>query len=213
MPSCGTLAGRLDAAVSAGETSALTMVASPRALGMIRADYSDVVRKALQGEVGKDLVKLPVYEIEKQLLLSGAAEQAAARRGRASAPQIAGVPAAVLADIGGRALVAVVVRRAVVEGEGAGGDAGPVIVQIADRVGQRVGVVAVVPVVSPRLRKAGGAGLRPTGQQPRLQASTCSSRFSGTRANRSGVYSHFGPPGIGPARPKSGPIPQISGWV
>ncbi|MFK4506789.1 host attachment protein [Bradyrhizobium daqingense] len=54
------LAGRLDAAVSAGETSALTMVASPRALGMIRADYSDVVRKALQGEVGKDLVKLPV---------------------------------------------------------------------------------------------------------------------------------------------------------
>jgi protein required for attachment to host cells len=66
------LAGRLDAAVSSGETSALTMVASPRALGMIRADYSDVVRKALQGEVGKDLVKLPVYEIEKQLLLSGA---------------------------------------------------------------------------------------------------------------------------------------------
>ncbi|AND90501.1 protein required for attachment to host cells [Bradyrhizobium diazoefficiens] len=67
------LASRLDAAVSSGETSALTMVASPRALGMIRADYSDVVRKALQGEVGKDLVKLPVYEIEKQLLLSGAA--------------------------------------------------------------------------------------------------------------------------------------------
>ncbi|MET3994004.1 protein required for attachment to host cells [Bradyrhizobium sp. S3.9.2] len=69
-----SLAGRLDAAVSAGETSALTMVASPRALGMIRADYSVVVRKALQGEVGKDLVKLPVYEIEKQLLLSGAAK-------------------------------------------------------------------------------------------------------------------------------------------
>ncbi|MGY3035315.1 protein required for attachment to host cells [Bradyrhizobium sp. USDA 4354] len=68
------LAGRLDAAVSSGETKALTMVASPRALGMIRADYSDMVRKALQGEVGKDLVKLPVYEIEKQLLLSGAAK-------------------------------------------------------------------------------------------------------------------------------------------
>jgi protein required for attachment to host cells len=48
------------------------MVAS-RALSIIPADYSDVVRKALQGEVGKDLVKLPVYEIEKQLLLSGAA--------------------------------------------------------------------------------------------------------------------------------------------
>ncbi|MFT4121711.1 host attachment protein [Bradyrhizobium sp.] len=69
-----TLADRLDTAVSSGETSALTMVASPRALGMIRADYSDAVRKALQGEVGKDLVKLPVYEIEKQLLLSGSAK-------------------------------------------------------------------------------------------------------------------------------------------
>lgn len=56
----------------AGETSALTMVASPRALGMIRSDYSDAVRKALRSEVGKDLVKLPVYEIEKQVLLSGA---------------------------------------------------------------------------------------------------------------------------------------------
>ena len=42
------------------ETSAWTMVTSPQALGMIRADYSEVGRKALQGEVGKDLVKLPV---------------------------------------------------------------------------------------------------------------------------------------------------------
>jgi len=41
---------------------------------MIRTDYSDVVRKALRGEVAKDLVKLPVYEIEKQLLMSGAAK-------------------------------------------------------------------------------------------------------------------------------------------
>jgi len=44
------------------------MVASPRALGMIRADYSEAVRKALRGELAKDLVKLPVHEIEKQLL-------------------------------------------------------------------------------------------------------------------------------------------------
>ncbi|OCK55339.1 host attachment protein [Bradyrhizobium sp. LMTR 3] len=63
-----TLADRLDAAVTTGETSALTMVASPRALGMIRSDYSAAVRKALHGEVAKDLVKMPVYEIEKQLL-------------------------------------------------------------------------------------------------------------------------------------------------
>jgi protein required for attachment to host cells len=62
------LAERLHQAVTAGETTGLTMVASPRALGMIRADYTEPVRKVLHGEVPKDMVKLPVYEIEKQLL-------------------------------------------------------------------------------------------------------------------------------------------------
>jgi protein required for attachment to host cells len=62
------LAERLNVAVTGGETSALTMVASPRALGMIRADYSAAVQKALQGELAKDLVRMPVHEIEKQLL-------------------------------------------------------------------------------------------------------------------------------------------------
>jgi protein required for attachment to host cells len=63
-----TLAARLDVAVTTGETSAVTVVASPRALGMIRADYSAAVQKALHGEIAKDLIKMPVYEIEKQLL-------------------------------------------------------------------------------------------------------------------------------------------------
>ena len=63
-----TLAGRLDVAVTSGETTGLTVVASPRALGMIRADYSAAVRKAIQGELHKDLVRMPVHEIEKQLL-------------------------------------------------------------------------------------------------------------------------------------------------
>jgi protein required for attachment to host cells len=62
------LADRLDIAVTSGETTGLTMVASPRALGMIRLDYSAAVRKALHGELGKDLVRMPVHEIEKQLL-------------------------------------------------------------------------------------------------------------------------------------------------
>jgi protein required for attachment to host cells len=62
------LANRLDVAVTSGETTGLTMVASPRALGMIRLDYSAAVRKALHGELGKDLVRMPVHEIEKQLL-------------------------------------------------------------------------------------------------------------------------------------------------
>ncbi len=60
-----TLADRLDLAVTSGETSALTMVASPRALGMIRADYSAAVRKAIHGELHKDLVRMPVHEIER----------------------------------------------------------------------------------------------------------------------------------------------------
>jgi len=63
-----TLADRLNVAVTTGETKSLTMVASPRALGMIRSDYSAAVRKALHGELHKDLVKMPVHEIEKQLL-------------------------------------------------------------------------------------------------------------------------------------------------
>ena len=62
------LAERLDVAVTRGETSALTMVASPRALGMIRSDYSAAVQKALRRELAKDLVRMPVHEIEKQLL-------------------------------------------------------------------------------------------------------------------------------------------------
>ena len=61
------LAGRLDAAIGAGDMSCLVMVAPPRALGIIRAAYSSHVRGALRGEVDKDLVKLPVYEIEKHL--------------------------------------------------------------------------------------------------------------------------------------------------
>jgi len=73
-----TLAARLDSAISTGETPTLILVASPRALGMIRTEYSPVLRKALRAEIGKDLVKLPVYEIEKQILLSGAPKEAQA---------------------------------------------------------------------------------------------------------------------------------------
>ena len=43
------------------------MIAPPRALGMIREAYSPIVRNAIQVELAKDLVKVPVHEIEKQL--------------------------------------------------------------------------------------------------------------------------------------------------
>lgn len=58
------LAERLNSAVEAGETKAITMVASPRALGMIRPVYSSVLRHAIVREVAKDLVKQPTDEIE-----------------------------------------------------------------------------------------------------------------------------------------------------
>ena len=43
------------------------MIVPPRALGVIRQAYSQKVRSAVQHEVDKDLVKMPVYEIEKYL--------------------------------------------------------------------------------------------------------------------------------------------------
>ena len=61
------LAGRLDAAINAGDTTCLVMVAPPRALGIIRQAYSQHVRAALRGEVDKDFVKMPVHEIEQHL--------------------------------------------------------------------------------------------------------------------------------------------------
>src|SRR2546430_5246779 len=73
----------------------------------------------------------------------------------------AGVPAAVLADIGGRALVAAVGRRAVVKGEGAGGEARAIIMQIADRIGQRGGpVIAVMMACFGEARGNGDGGKR-----------------------------------------------------
>ena len=61
------LAGELDAAVSAGQAKSLIVVAPPRALGVLRQAYSHHLRAALRAEIDKDLVKLPVYQIEKHL--------------------------------------------------------------------------------------------------------------------------------------------------
>jgi len=62
-----TLADRLDAAVNAGQAKSLILVAPPRALGVLRKTYSHALRDALRAEIDKDLVKLPVHEIEKHL--------------------------------------------------------------------------------------------------------------------------------------------------
>lgn len=62
------LMDRLNLAITTGETKALIIVAPPRALGMIRSACSAAVQKAVIAELAKDLVKMPVHEIEKQLL-------------------------------------------------------------------------------------------------------------------------------------------------
>jgi protein required for attachment to host cells len=61
------LAARLDTALRNGETKSLIVVAAPRALGMLRQSYTPSVRGAVRDEIDKDLVKVPVYEIEKRL--------------------------------------------------------------------------------------------------------------------------------------------------
>jgi protein required for attachment to host cells len=61
------LAHHLDAAVAAGKTRSVIVIAPPRALGMLRPAYSHALKGALRAELDKDFVKMPVHEIEKHL--------------------------------------------------------------------------------------------------------------------------------------------------
>ena len=61
------LLGHLDAEINSGKAKSLILVAPPRALGVLRRSYSHTLRAALRGEIDKDFVRLPVYEIEKHL--------------------------------------------------------------------------------------------------------------------------------------------------
>ncbi len=62
-----SLVGYLDSAMGAGSPKHLFVIAPPRALGMLRDAYTPRVRKALQAEIDKDLVRAPVYDIERRL--------------------------------------------------------------------------------------------------------------------------------------------------
>ena len=61
------LVHHLDAAVTAGKTKSVIIVAPPRALGVLRPAYSHSLKSAVRAEIDKDLVKMPVHEIEKYL--------------------------------------------------------------------------------------------------------------------------------------------------
>ena len=62
-----TLAGHLDTEVKAGRAKSIVIVAPPRALGVLRPAYTHDLRRVLSTEIDKDLVYLPVHEIEKRL--------------------------------------------------------------------------------------------------------------------------------------------------
>jgi len=61
------LAEHLDAEVKAGRAKSIVIVAPPRALGVLRPAYSHDLKKAMRTEIDKDLVRMPVHEIEKYL--------------------------------------------------------------------------------------------------------------------------------------------------
>ena len=107
--------------------------------------------------------------------------------GRASSGMsVAGMPPAVLADIGGRALAAEDGGGAVVVGEGARLQAGAVIVQVADRVGQAP-IVQVVPIMAGigQARGQGRGGQEGGGNR---KTSLWSFRFSGSPTETSSDF-------------------------
>jgi protein required for attachment to host cells len=61
------VAARLDEALSKEQARSLIVVAPPRALGELRSAYSQAVKEALRAEIAKDLVNMPIHEIEKLL--------------------------------------------------------------------------------------------------------------------------------------------------
>ena len=61
------LAERLDKAAQAGEVRGIVLVASPRALGMIRPQLSAAVARLVHDEVSKDYAGMPVDQIERRL--------------------------------------------------------------------------------------------------------------------------------------------------
>jgi protein required for attachment to host cells len=61
------LARRLESRVSAGDVKSIVLVAPPRALGVLRNALSPALKGVVRAEIDKDLVAVPVYEIEKRL--------------------------------------------------------------------------------------------------------------------------------------------------
>ena len=63
----GRLAARLDKAVLGGEAPSLIVVAPPRAIGVLRKQFSAHVKQSIKAEIEKDYVKMPIDEIARHL--------------------------------------------------------------------------------------------------------------------------------------------------
>jgi protein required for attachment to host cells len=61
------LARHLSAAVTR-DPKTVTVVAAPRALGMLRQSYSPALRRAIADELGRDWLKMPIGKIEKSFI-------------------------------------------------------------------------------------------------------------------------------------------------
>jgi protein required for attachment to host cells len=64
----------LDEALTNNLVKKFILVASPRALGMLRPAYSPALRRAISVEIDKDWVGLPIHEIEEKLMRSQAGD-------------------------------------------------------------------------------------------------------------------------------------------
>ncbi|MBX9759777.1 MAG: host attachment protein [Beijerinckiaceae bacterium] len=61
------LAHDLESAAQSGKVRKLHIVASPKSLGILRHEYGHAIKSVLGEEVAKDLVTMPVHEIERLL--------------------------------------------------------------------------------------------------------------------------------------------------
>lgn len=62
-----SVAESMNQKISSGEIAKLVVVAPPRALATLRKALSPATRAIVSSEIHKDLVRLPLYEIEKHL--------------------------------------------------------------------------------------------------------------------------------------------------
>ena len=61
------IAKRLKEAWRKKATGTLIIVAAPHALGVLRNSYNHDIKSALHAEIAKDMVNIPVHEIQKRL--------------------------------------------------------------------------------------------------------------------------------------------------